>query len=193
MELRSPVGVAKFFVYAQCFFQMFQPPGTFALPTHKLAQAMMEIGVKVPVPTRFFKQLEGRAPMRKCLLICKDTPRFVARSTQVTDGLFCDPSLTEAMRQFGKVRGEIGGVDLLERFTDGAMKPRTLRVSRAFVERLADKWMSEAIALAGCGRDDDHFGRLTHQLRQRFGVQLANSPEQRRVEFLPDDSGDRQN
>ena|SRR5258707_9551662 len=148
MELCSPIGVSKFFVYAQCFFQMFQPPGAFALPTHKLAQTMMEIGVKVPVPTRFFKQLEGHAPMRTCVLMRENTPRLVTRTDRVVNGFFYDPSLTEVMRQFRKVRSEIGGVHLLERFTDGAMKPHTLRVSRAFVERLADERMSEAIALA---------------------------------------------
>ena len=99
MELRSPVGVSKFFVYAQCFFQMFQPPGAFALPTHKLAQTMMEIGVKVAVSTRFFKQLEGRAPMRTCVLMREDTPCLVTRTDQVVNGFFYDPSLTEVMRQ----------------------------------------------------------------------------------------------
>src|ERR1700692_866413 len=98
MELCSSVGVAQFFVYVQCFFQMFQVPGELALPTPKLAQTMMEIGVKVPVPPRFFKQLEGRAPMRTCLLACKDTPCFITRSTQVIDGLFCVPCLAEVMR-----------------------------------------------------------------------------------------------
>ena len=88
MELCSPIGVSKFFVYAQCFFQMFQPPGAFALPTHKLAQTMMEIGVKVPVPTRFFKQLEGRAPMRTCVLMRKNTPRLVTRTDQSSQWLF---------------------------------------------------------------------------------------------------------
>ena len=117
MELRSPIGVSKFFVYAQCFFQMFQPPGAFALPTHKLAQTMMEIGVKVPVPTRFFNQLEGRAPMRTCVLMRENTPRLVTRRVECR-WLFLRSLLTEMMRQCRKVRREIGGVHLLERLTD---------------------------------------------------------------------------
>src|SRR5258708_10425452 len=94
----------------------------------------------------------------------KNTPRLVTRTDRVVNGFFYDPSLTEVMRQFRKVRSEIGGVHLLERFTDGAMKPHTLRVSRAFVERLADKGVREAIAVMRRARDESHIGRLVHQL-----------------------------
>src|SRR5882757_10634286 len=134
MELCSPIGVSKFFVYAQCFFQMFQPPGAFALPTHKLAQTMMETGVKSPVSPKLFNQLEGRIPMRECVLMCIDTPCFVARATQVIDGLFCVPGLAKVMRQFRKVRSEIGGVHLFQRFANHAMESGALRVGRVFVK-----------------------------------------------------------
>src|SRR5271156_123867 len=120
MELGSSVRVSKFFVCAQCFFQMFKALGALALPPHKLAQTIMESGEKSPVSPKLINQLEGRTPMRECVLMCIDTPCFVARSTQVIDGLFWVPGLAKVMRQCRKMRREIGGVHLLERFTDGA-------------------------------------------------------------------------
>ena len=43
------------------------------------------------------------------------------------------------MGQCRKMRREIGGMQLLQRLTDGSMKPRALRVGRALIERLAEK------------------------------------------------------
>src|SRR5258708_22510847 len=122
----------------------------------------------------------------------KNTPRLVTRTDRVVNGFFYDPSLTEVIRQFRKVRSEIGGVHLLEPFTDGAMKPHTLRVSRAFVESLADQRMRESPGLARERRYDADFLRLTHQLGQRSRAFLVDSFEQHHVEFLPNHGGDRQ-
>src|SRR5271154_934950 len=147
MEQDSPVGVSKFFVDAQCFFEMFQPPGAFALPTYKLAQTQMEIGEKLPVSPKLFNQLEGRAPTRNCLLMCKDTPCFVARSTQVIDGLFCVPGLAKVIRQCGKLRRQVRRMDLFQRFGNPAMESTARRIGRVFVKSLADQRMREAKAL----------------------------------------------
>jgi len=81
--------------------------------------------------------------MRECVLICIDTPCFVARATRVIDGLFCVPGLAKVMRQFRKVRSEIGGVHLFQRFANHAMESGALRVGRVFVKSLADQRMRD--------------------------------------------------
>ena len=83
---------------------------------------MMESGEKSPVSAKLFNQLEGRTPMRECVLMCIDTPCFVARSTQVIDRLVAVARLLKVMRQRCQVRLQVVLVNFFNCRPDLAMQ-----------------------------------------------------------------------
>src|SRR5271154_4212090 len=172
---------------------MLQPLRALALPTYKLAQTQMEIGEKSPVSPKLFNQLEGRTPTPNCLLMCKDTPRFVARSTQVTDRLVAVTRLLKVMCQCCQMRLQAVLVNFFDCRSDLAMQLDAPIRCQVIVEHFTDERVGELMARdprRSSSQNSDpccFICLFNYLLRRARGDPLQQS----RLELIPDHRRDR--
>src|SRR5271156_360836 len=107
---------------------------------------MMKAGEKSAVSAKFLNQLERRTPMREGVLICIDTPCFVARSIQVIDRLVAIARLLKVMRQRRQVRSQVVLVNFFDRRPDLAMQLDAGVRCQVLIKHFADERVRELLA-----------------------------------------------